>query len=575
MSTIFALSTAPLKSAVAVVRISGPRSFDILSRLTDARAGRNARREIVPRRATLRTLRHPSSGTTLDQALVLGFEGPHSFTGEDSVELHLHGSRAVIRAVLDAIPRCSTLADDDAPDMHRQGRIRHAEPGEFSKRAFLNGKMDLTQAEGLADIINAETEQQRRVALKQASGSLSRLYDAWRAALIEARAQLEAVIDFGDDADDVHSERAAYDAVVRSVGSLASKIESHLRTAASAGELLRGGIKVAIFGPPNAGKSSLLNLLARRDVSIVSDEPGTTRDIVASTLDIAGYPCNVADTAGLRQGLSVGKVETEGVRRAVASIDAAQLRICVLPLHTKTMDRAELDIDPMSLAQLRRIRTETDPDAKHTIVLLNKVDTIDPSGGRAAEEALRGRYAAATGVPIAQVYPISCTTEAGLTKVIDGLRCVFERMTMTGTSSAVDSDGEGQSANTQGSADEEERTLALGANMRHRGHLTDCLVLLRAFLHIAGVALRAPTSADPAADGELTLRAQALTQTLLANRPPVTDAERLHGRARDIVLDAELLREAADAFGRMTGRGDAIDVEEVLGKIFGDFCVGK
>ena len=190
MSTIFALSTAPLKSAVAVVRISGPRSFDILSTLTRSRVTRpniavqsSAGKPIVPRQAALKTLRHPTSGQTLDQALVLAFDGPRSFTGEDSVELHLHGSRAVIRAVLDAIPHCRrtplhshrthSQTEFESGETSGRGTIRYAEPGEFSKRAFINGKMDLTQAEGLADIINAETEQQRRVAFKQASVCIS------------------------------------------------------------------------------------------------------------------------------------------------------------------------------------------------------------------------------------------------------------------------------------------------------------------------------------------------------------------------------------------------------------------
>ena len=242
----------------------------------------------VPRQACLRTLRSPSTADPIDQALVLLFLAPASFTGEDVVELHIHGGPAVISRVLQELGALPSL--------------RLAEPGEFTRRAFENGRLDLTEVEGLADLIAAETEQQRRQALAQADGALSRLYESWRARLIEATALAEAAIDFSDEGDVARDAEA----LARSqVAVLSDAIARHLDDG-HRGELVRDGFQVVLAGPTNAGKSSLLNALARRDVAIVSDEAGTTRDIIEVKLDLEGLPIVVSDTAGIRE--AAGKV---------------------------------------------------------------------------------------------------------------------------------------------------------------------------------------------------------------------------------------------------------------------------
>ncbi|MBC8050037.1 MAG: tRNA uridine-5-carboxymethylaminomethyl(34) synthesis GTPase MnmE [Chitinophagales bacterium] len=290
-STIYALSTAPGKSGVAVIRISGPRASSVVTTL-GAKLSK-------PRRASLQTLRDPVSRETLDRALVLWFAAPASFTGEDILELHVHGGRAVIAGVMTA------LAGIDG--------LRMAEAGEFARRAFDNGKIDLTQAEGLADLIDAETEAQRAQALRQSSGALRTLYDGWRDGIIRAMAAVEAAIDFSEEAD---IPEAAFAAARPVVMRLTSDIGRHLEDGRR-GEILRDGLRVVIAGPPNAGKSSLLNALAGRDAAIVSDEAGTTRDIIEVRLNLGGYAVIISDTAGVRK--AAGSIEQEGIRRAIAA----------------------------------------------------------------------------------------------------------------------------------------------------------------------------------------------------------------------------------------------------------------
>jgi tRNA modification GTPase len=293
--TIFALSSGPPPAAVAIVRISGPKVRFGLETLIGSIP--------EPRRATLRFLRH-GDGNLIDRGLVLFFPGPGSFTGEDMAEFHLHGGRAVVAALLG--------------ELERFKGYRAAEAGEFTRRAFDNGRVDLTQVEGLADLILAETEGQRRQALRQADGALGRLYEGWRSRLINARALLEAELDFSDEEDvpGAVSERAWAD-----VRGLREEINRHL--ADHRGERLRDGVEIVVLGPPNAGKSSLINALARREVAIVAPEPGTTRDLIEVRLDLGGLPATVIDTAGLRE--ASGGVELEGIRRARARAEGADL----------------------------------------------------------------------------------------------------------------------------------------------------------------------------------------------------------------------------------------------------------
>jgi tRNA modification GTPase len=251
----------------------------------------------------------PDGGLSLDDGLALWFPGPHSFTGEDVVELHIHGGPAVIAAVVDA-----ALS---------QPGVRVAEPGEYTRRAFENGKLDLAEAEGLADLVDAETEGQRRQALRQRRGALSAVYEGWRGRLIEAAALIEAEIDFPDeDLPGALAQRAG-----PILQTLAADMTHHLDDA-HRGERVRDGYRIAIIGPPNAGKSSLLNALAQREAAIVSDIPGTTRDVVEVRLVLAGYPVWIADTAGLREAADA--IEAEGVRRALARAEEADLRIGVV-----------------------------------------------------------------------------------------------------------------------------------------------------------------------------------------------------------------------------------------------------
>ncbi len=296
VSTIFALSSGAGKAGVAVIRVSGPASKEALTRM--------AAPEVRDRRAGLRRIIHPVTGAVLDHALVLYFAGPRSETGEDVAEFQVHGGRAVVRAVLDAlalVPGC-----------------RLAEPGEFARRAFYNGKLDLVEIEALADLVDAETEAQRGLALRS-GGLLSALYEGWRAQLIEVAALTEAAIDFSDEGDvgspvDGNGRERAVP--------LLSAIRTHLDDG-HRGEILREGFRVAILGAPNAGKSSLLNALARREAAIVSEEAGTTRDVIEVRLDLGGLPVILSDTAGLRE--AAGAIEQEGMRRSLKAAEDAQL----------------------------------------------------------------------------------------------------------------------------------------------------------------------------------------------------------------------------------------------------------
>ncbi|HEV2336283.1 MAG TPA: tRNA uridine-5-carboxymethylaminomethyl(34) synthesis GTPase MnmE [Stellaceae bacterium] len=297
--TIYAPATAAGRAAIAIVRMSGPQSGPALAAL----AGKLP----PPRVARHVRLHDPASGEELDDALALWLPGPASLTGEDVAELHLHGSRAVIAAVMAALGA--------------QG-LRLADPGEFTRRAFLNGKLDLTQAEAVADLAAAETQAQRRQALRQLDGRLGELYSRWAERLLRLLAHLEAVIDFPDE--DLPPEIEAK--IAAESAGLAAEITQHLADG-HRGERLRDGIAVAIIGPPNAGKSSLLNQLARREAAITSPLAGTTRDVIEVAIDLAGYPVVFADTAGLRDSADV--VEQEGLRRALARAEAAELRLFV------------------------------------------------------------------------------------------------------------------------------------------------------------------------------------------------------------------------------------------------------
>ncbi|MGM0422220.1 MAG: tRNA uridine-5-carboxymethylaminomethyl(34) synthesis GTPase MnmE [Pseudomonadota bacterium] len=333
-ATIFALASAPGQAGVAVIRVSGPAALDSYFSLTGADAPPTARH------ATYRKLSDPDNGRMIDQAIAVYFKAPASYTGEDVIEYSLHGSRAVITKMLEVLGRFPT---------HRM-----AEPGEFTKRAFTNGKLDLTAAEAVGDLIHAETEAQRILALGQLEGALEQLYHRWADALTRMLAHQEAEIEFPDE----DMPEGIDDAVRDKINLLMDDINSHLQDNRR-GERMRTGMQIAIIGAPNAGKSSLLNTLARREAAIVSDIAGTTRDLVEVSLNLGGYPVVICDTAGLRDR-HADKVEAEGIRRAIGRAREADLKIALF-------DATRDDLDPS---------TQEMVDDK-TLVVLNKIDQLE------------------------------------------------------------------------------------------------------------------------------------------------------------------------------------------------------
>ncbi len=468
--TIFALASGAGTAGVAVIRVSGPDSGTALKALLRgplpaARMATHARLYEPNTEGSQRS--QTAGGAVLDECLVLWFPGPHSFTGEDVAELHIHGGRACLEAV--------TLA------LGRVGGLRPAEAGEFSRRAFENGKMDLTRAEALADLVAAETDAQRRQAMGQLMGALAARYDGWRTRVIALSGELEAGIDFADE--DLPEGLAA--GVFPKIRALADDISSHLADGHS-GERLRSGLTAAILGPPNVGKSSFLNRLAGRDAAIVASTAGTTRDVIEVHLDLHGMPVTVADTAGLRlaaideNGWSqqVGAIEREGVRRALARAKSADIKIIVF-------DACQWpDLDPASKALIDR----------DSLVILNKIDLGDPRN--TPDESLY----IGEGEDLTPAYCVSMKSEAGLPEALEGLANLARARLGPGRSAPL-------------------------TRARHRRALEDTLLALQRI------------------------------------KP-----------AKAIELNAEDLRLAAGALGRITGR---VDVEDILERIFAEFCIGK
>lgn len=363
--TIFALSTARGRAGVAVFRLSGPDAGPVIERLTG--------REPPPaRRAVLRAFHDPVDGGEIDRGLVLFFPAPASFSGEDMAEFHVHGGRGVVEAMTSALGTCDGL--------------RLADAGEFTRRAFENGKLDLTAVEGLADLIAAETEAQRAQALRQMRGDLAALYEGWRSDLVAALAHLEAEIDFAEE----ELPEGMWQRVAPDLEVLAQEIGRHLDDNRR-GERLRDGYRVVLLGAPNVGKSSILNNLAQREAAIVAATAGTTRDVIEVHLDLDGLPVTIVDTAGLRDVSEV--VEAEGVRRALTAAEEADLKLFVAEAPQWEADVARLDplLDEASL------------------VLINKCD-LEPGLG------LPGA------VPTGQsMLTVSARTGAGMTQLIAAL----------------------------------------------------------------------------------------------------------------------------------------------------------
>lgn len=386
-STIYAPITGSSQAAVAIIRVSGPDAFLSLNILCNKPA------PLVP--LQLNALYDPESGKKIDTALILTFSSPASFTGEDVVEYHIHGGRAVMRALLTAL---------SGIDGHRM-----ADPGEFTRRAFENGKMDLTSAEAVHDLVTAETEAQHEQALAQIDGRLARLYEDWRADLIKTAAYIEATIDFSE-------EELPFDKIKQKISPSLAKIyheiEAHLNDARR-GERLREGIKIAVIGAPNSGKSSLVNLLANKEVSIISSIAGTTRDLIETHLNLGGYPAIIIDTAGLRPAdlgnSAQDAIEGEGIRRALKASTEADLRLLLFD-YTQLPD---LHKDTVSLVQ------------KNSVLVINKCDLAKPDcAGR--ESGL--------GCPIPQeiaglpVNQVSVLSGAGIPALLTSLKNAIEEL---------------------------------------------------------------------------------------------------------------------------------------------------
>ncbi|KAJ1947388.1 tRNA modification GTPase gtpbp3, mitochondrial [Kickxella alabastrina] len=388
-----------------------------------------------PRQAQLTRIHHPTDRTnTLDRGLCLFFPSPNSYTGEDMAELHVHGGTAVVGAILQAL--------GSLPGM------RLAEAGEFSRRAFDSGKMDLTEIEGVADLVNAQTEEQRRMAVRQAGGELHRMYDRWRTQLVGARAQMEAFIDFSEDEN---IEDGVVPQARAGVQVLGAAVRRHLDDRRR-GELLRDGVELCIVGPPNAGKSSLLNRLALRQVAIVSEVAGTTRDIVEATLDIGGFPVVIRDSAGLRETTG-DAVEAEGIRRAVEAARRADVRVVVLDAEQAMRARSIAD----AVSHPAWLELIAMP---HTFVVLNKVD----------RPAVRGWAPPPGFSPGLRPALVSCVTMEGWDALMRGV--------------AADIRG------TWGSHSSAAASMPL-TKARHREHLVRCMGHVDAFERCEDVVLAA------------------------------------------------------------------------------------
>lgn len=367
-----------------------------------------------------------SPSEILDDALTIYFPGPRSYTGEDTVELHVHGGRAVINAVLRSIPAYA----EHSPDDHEGCRpsVRHAEPGEFTMRAFSNSRLDLTQVEGVGGMIDAETEAQRVAAVSSAGGHMRRMYNRWQASLLDIAALMAAVIDFSEEGyfenDDVNEDGLFLEAK-DSVDQLLTDVRAHVDQIERS-EIVLSGVKLALLGPPNAGKSSLLNALARRDAAIVSSQPGTTRDVVELGLELGGYRVVLADTAGLRPTTSADEIEAQGILRAREKSAEADVLVVVVPAVVEVPEWHDVVRDAVHSALARETPV---------VVAVNKCDLLKTDENK-IEEIVQ-RYAVELSVPSANVFAISCRKSLGFASFTQHLSATFTNLSNLGSDPPV------------------------------------------------------------------------------------------------------------------------------------------
>ncbi|TID20311.1 P-loop containing nucleoside triphosphate hydrolase protein [Venturia nashicola] len=582
--TIFALSSAPGRAAIAIIRVSGPACVEIYNTLCPSKPLPKPRYAAVrtlyapPEESTILALvedvtkenDHKSGGTEIldPEALILYFPAPKTVTGEDTLELHIHGGPATVKAVLGAIPKClPPRALPQRSEMPIEERaVRYAEAGEFTKRAFMNNRLDLTQVEALGDVLAADTEQQRKLSVRGTTGTLAKSYETWRKQLLYARGELEALIDFSEDQHFDESPAVLAQSVARQVKVLVDNLEKHVSNAVR-GELLRDGISIALLGAPNAGKSSLLNRIVGREAAIVSREAGTTRDVVEIGLDLGGYLCRIGDMAGLRTNNVNGKegeegqigiVEEEGIKRARTRALESDLVIAVLNIEKDPSGKVGIALD----REVSKTAEQCLVAGIQIVVVVNKCDLVnsDSTGtwcSRAESETAKAMRDKIRGTVLEYVptWFVSCKEDQGIKTMLDGLTDTFANMTR-----ALSPKGEEADANVW--------QESLGASERHRLLLQECLDHLRRFLgEVPATSTRGPSSMHVHVEAA----SRAEDKYVLSQEDGGADAE----QDVDVVLAAESLRAAADCLARITGRGVAGDVEEVLGVVFEKFCVGK
>lgn len=455
-NTIFAQSTVPGKAGISVFRASGK---DVTKLMYDLKIIKDSHQKLEPRRAYLKYL-YDENNNKIDQALVIYFQAPNSFTGEELLEIYAHGSLAVSKILYRFVLSKSY--------------IRLAEPGEFSKLAVLNGKLDLAAAEGLADLMQAETDFQHKQAMLQTSGHLDYIYEQWREMLIKISALLEAYIDFPEEDIPEEIKYAAESQIKDLKMQWREALKSHSRA-----ERMRHGVRISILGKPNVGKSSFINFLTKREVAIVSEIPGTTRDIIETYIDLAGYPIILHDTAGIRETEDI--IEKEGVRRALQSAERADIKILMFE----------------DLENLRDFLASNNnfSISEKTLILINKID--------------------ATGLTYS--------------KIKDSL----------GDISKYD-----------------DLPIKL-VSIRSKEGLDDLMVLLQDLVSKILVPNEMPLVTTIRHQKQLSLALEALDTFDLS---------------RDITLNAEDLREAIKHMSMLVGK---IDIEEILGEVFANFCIGK
>lgn len=470
-------------------------------------------------------------------ALVLYFPAPNTVTGEDVLELHTHGGPAIVKAVLSAIP---SRRIPNSPLSEGQA-IRYAEPGEFTRRAFYNNRLDLTQIEALGDSLSAETEQQRRLAVNGVGNELGERYEKWRKLLLLARGELEALIDFSEDQHFDESPDEFISSITRQVIELKREVSLHIQNALK-GELLRNGISIAFLGAPNAGKSSLLNRIVGREAAIVSSEEGTTRDIVDVSVDIGGWLCRIGDMAGLRRSSTsiepsssanpIGSVEKEGMRRAKARALSSDVVVVILSVEESANNSAAaLYIDEELTGAVR----ECEKFGREVVVVINKIDNMPRNSTQELKERLYSQVSNVFfRIPRERVFYISCLEAykpssadqdpGNIQEFLRGLQSFFATLTSpAGPEDHI--------------VDNSYWEQSLSVSHRQSEYLRECLHHLDDFL------------------------SRAVSQYQSDNHEDLVSEV-------DVVGAAEHLRFAAECLAKITGKGEAGDVEDVLGVVF-------